>query len=187
MTDLPQTLLQELKPFIESIQETDQAIFIKPKSTLLEVPKTIQTEVGLLTLKNEMEKFRAPDPIAIIRLSEKLKPFQVIYSPEDNVFVVSKETAQAVSTLDKKLKVDVETVSCETCEELINLKLSQLETHFQKKLSAKEVKETIIFLVEHGLTPSQIAQKTGASRATIYRFLPKEAVSGETKHEGEQS
>jgi uncharacterized protein YerC len=49
------------------------------------------------------------------------------------------------------------------------LHLKKLRTIF--KTSQAEIRESILFLAEHGFTPEQISNETGASRATIFRHL----------------
>ena len=41
------------------------------------------------------------------------------------------------------------------------------------KTSQAEIRESILFLIENGFTPEQITDRTGASHATIYRYLGK--------------
>jgi hypothetical protein len=42
------------------------------------------------------------------------------------------------------------------------------------KTSQAEIRESILFLVENGFTVEQIYSETGASHATIYRYLRKQ-------------
>lgn len=52
------------------------------------------------------------------------------------------------------------------------LHLKKLRTIF--KTPQAEIRESILFLAEHGFTPEQISDETGASHATIYRYLRKQ-------------
>jgi len=49
--------------------------------------------------------------------------------------------------------------------------LKRLQTVFET--SQAEIRESIMFLVENGFTPSQISSETGAGLTTIYRYLGK--------------
>ena len=51
------------------------------------------------------------------------------------------------------------------------LHLKKLRTIF--KTPQAEIRESILFLVENGFTVEQISSETGASHATIYRYLGK--------------
>jgi hypothetical protein len=58
----------------------------------------------------------------------------------------------------------------------VKLGLAILAVNFnRRKVMPEELKQRLTFLVKAGLTPEEIATKTGISKTTIYKYMPQEA------------
>jgi hypothetical protein len=61
--------------------------------------------------------------------------------------------------------------------DLVKLNLDKLKENFSPRMSQDEIEESVNVLLRNGFKPEEIADLTGASRATIYRHKPKNAES----------
>ncbi len=62
----------------------------------------------------------------------------------------------------------------------------KLRSYFKPVISQQELKESITFLLDKGMSHSEIAAKTGSSKATIYRLAGKKASKAKGKGEDEK-
>jgi hypothetical protein len=157
--------LEELKPLCESITETPEGIVIRPKQLLKELSSR-----------------------TFLHLYEQIKhALGGKYHPYEYVFIIPKASqrettsfsaaAGAPARSDKHgLSPDCdsqdETVKPDLQQRTVEGELAKLRAHFGRKLSKREVMESLCFLVHEGLRAEEIAVKIAVSRATVYRHLP---------------
>jgi hypothetical protein len=68
-----------------------------------------------------------------------------------------------------------------------DLELARLAANFcRRKVLASEMMQRIGFLIESGLKPEEICEKTGISRTTVYKYMPQELKQPEKVHAGSQ-
>ena len=66
-------------------------------------------------------------------------------------------------------------ITVETVDTPVKLALARLAVNYcRRKVHPEELTERITFLVKAGMKPEEIAQATGISVATIYRYIPQE-------------
>ena len=57
----------------------------------------------------------------------------------------------------------------------VKLELARLATNFcRRKMPLTEIENRIAFLVKNGLKPVEIAEQTGISESTVYKYMPQE-------------
>jgi hypothetical protein len=98
---------------------------------------------------------------------------QIIYSYNEK-----KLESEGISSPPQKEDSRIETIQSvnENLQNLENIKehLHKLKTAFSPRMSENEIQESLSFLFKKGLTSKEISFRTGASLATIYRYIPKE-------------
>jgi predicted transcriptional regulator YheO len=55
----------------------------------------------------------------------------------------------------------------------VKLELARLAVNFnRRRVTPQEISERITFLIKAGVKPDEIANQTGISKATVYRYMP---------------
>jgi hypothetical protein len=153
--------LEELKPLCESITETPEGIVIKPKQlssrTFLHLYEQIKYALG--------GKYHPYEYLFIIP-----KPSQ----GETASFSAAAETPAHADKQGFNPNCDSqdETAKPDRQQRTVERELARLRAHFRRKLSKREVAESLSFLIHEGLKAEEIAVNIAVSRATIYRHLP---------------
>jgi hypothetical protein len=58
----------------------------------------------------------------------------------------------------------------------VKLEMARLAVNFaRRKVSPEEITQRVTFLINAGVSPDEIAKKTGISKTTIYKYMPEEA------------
>jgi hypothetical protein len=66
-------------------------------------------------------------------------------------------------------------IKVESVDDAVKLELARLATNFcRRQVTPDEMKRRIGFLVESGMSPEGIVEKTGISISTVYRHMPQE-------------
>ena len=150
--------LLENEEYLIAFEETDTDFRIRPRNSLIS--------------PDGPQKWWGPDPLTVIYLTDLLAPFGGKWNCQLQMFVVPKATPTITAlSLEKTAAADsqIENLGSE-----VEASIVKLREYFSKQLSQQEIKRHLEILNQHGVSPSEISNKTGASRATIYRLFPKE-------------
>ena len=163
--------LRENERYIKSFEETETEFHIRPKNTLIPVGET--------------QKLWGPGPMAIIHLTDILAPFDGKWNVSLQRFVVPKATLIiADSQVEKTAAADSQMRNGNSLSATVpnvEFSIKKLRDYFSKQLSQLEIKQHVETLSKSGLSPSEISLETGAPKSTVYRFMPKIAVSVENR------
>jgi uncharacterized protein YerC len=111
----------------------------------------------------ERGSFIIPQPQILMHSKEKKSDAETEFSPQSQPQNVKSQT-ETVAGLEER----------GTNTENVKAHLEKLAAAFAPRMSETEIQESITFLFKQGLSPKKIESETGASRATIYRNIPKE-------------
>jgi hypothetical protein len=161
-----QNYLDENKDYFSNIEEVKNGVYVKFLPDLAN-----KNTPALSRLINEMHsKFKA---------DWKGSLFNGVFVPS---LVPFDERLTCILTERSCRFQGEKAVSVDSHSETLDQEMSEVENHllklrnyFKPTISPEEIQKSIAFLLEKGLSPIEIAAKTGSSKATIYRLAGKKA------------